>query len=70
MENKKEKQIKLLAIQGILAIFKESEQVPNIEPIEAIHLMNKTIGAFEDEIRADEVGELNKLLRELLDEVL
>ena len=71
MENK-ELQIKLLAVQGLLGIFKEANTVPkSLQPIEAIQLMAKTLEAFEGAIRADdELEELDKLLRELLDEIL
>lgn len=72
MENNKEKQVKLLAVQGILAILKEAKHTPtSMQPIEAVYLMSKTIEAFESEIQADnEIEELELLLRELLDEVL
>lgn len=69
----KELQIKLLAVQGLLGIFKEADTVPkSLQPIEAIQLMTKTLEAFQDiaEDKADELEALDALLRELLDEVL
>jgi hypothetical protein len=73
MENKKELQTKLLAIQGILAIFKEANETPkSLQPIEAIQLMTKTLEAFTEMIvdGDNELEALDALLRQLLDEVL
>lgn len=71
MENKDLK-IKILAIQGILAIFQSKNIFPdNVDAFELVALMKKMMDVFEKEIRDDtEKQALESLLSELMEDVL
>lgn len=68
----RELQIKILAISGILASFKEGKVKPDVDIIRLLKYLEKSIETFTGIENNGDGGEefLNNLLNELLDEVL
>lgn len=69
--NNKELKIKLMAIQGTLAILDNAGVVPKcLNQVTALRLMSKTADVFEEHVEDNsEVEAIEELLKGLLEEI-